>query len=617
MSNLKKQEYLLDKAKSLPHEPGCYLMRKNEKIIYIGKAKDLYKRVISYFNNSPKDRKTTVLVSHITDFDFILTKSEIEALIEENRLIKQYKPRYNIRLRDDKSYPYVVIDMSEPFPRLSFRREISSRKAKKIYGPFVQGSNIKEIIRILEKSFRLRDCSVAEMKRRNKPCILHQMGQCSAPCVEEISKDDYEKFLQQALDFFEGREQRVLERLKRRMLEAAQKEDFEQAALLRDSWSTLTNFSEYYQKQRSLEDKQLREIDILGYYVGDSEVDVVIQMIRRGRVFLNQNFSFLKDPYVEINEQIFSFVMQYYMNFHGELPKFLLIDFSVEQKELLSKALTKAQCPVKMRALNRQTQELLGVVNKDAKEQQNVRLKNQQSPYIGLNKLKELLELDELPRKLECYDIAIWQGRSPTASQIVFEDGKSVPEKYRYYHLETLQEGNNDFAMMKEVIARRIKYKELPDLFVVDGGIGQVNSFAEVLKDAAIDIPVVGIAKSREKEGFQSSKIDKSEERLIISGRKNPYHLKKTPSLFRILTQMRDEAHRFSRKLHHKQEKKEHFNSILDHIPNIGPRTKRKILKNQSRPLEEVAALEIYQIMDELGVNLKIAKALKNYFYPS
>lgn len=613
----KKQMYLLDKAKTLPQTPGCYMMRKEEKIIYIGKAKNLNKRVQSYFNSSAKDHKTTILVSHITDFDFVLTTSEIEALITENRLIKEYRPRYNIRLRDDKSYPYVVVDYEEPFPRLSFAREIKNRRGKKIYGPFVHGSNIKEIIRILEKSYRLRDCSVAELKRRGKPCILFQMQQCSAPCVDEISNEDYTKLLDTALHFFEGKEQLVLEDLQTKMLECAQQENFEQAAILRDSWNTLTQFATFYQDQESLADRQMRSIDIIGYYVGDSEVDVVIKMIRRGKVFLNQNFSFLKDYFSSIDEQISSFVLQYYLEFHGELPEFLLINLPMKQQELLVQSLISLEQPMKVRKHSKQAMSLLDLVDKDAQEQQQVRLKNQQSPYIGLTKLKDLLSLEEIPRKLECYDVAIWQGKSPTASQIVFEDGQAVTEKYRYYHLEQRAEGNNDFEMLKEVLSRRVKHGELPDLFIVDGGLGQVNSFVAVLEDQHIDIPVVGIAKSREKEGFQSSKMEKSEERLIIPGRSNPYYLKKMPSLFRIVTQMRDEAHRFSRKLHHKEEKKRHFNSELDTIPNIGPRTKRKILKNLSTSLEEIASKEIYQIMDELKVSLKVAKALKNYFFPN
>ena len=245
------------------------------------------------------------------------------------------------------------------------------------------------------------------------------------------------------------------------------------------------------------------------------------------------------------------------------------------------------------------------VVTKQAKENQRIRVTNQDSVYVGLNKLKELLQMKDRPRRLECYDVAIFQGSSPTASQIVYDEGKPVKKEYRYYHLEERAEGNNDFAMMKEILSRRIKKKNFPDVFIVDGGLGQVNIFLGVLKDFEIDIPVVGIAKSKTKGS------EKTQERLIIPGRSNPYLLKKNMSLFRIVTGMRDEAHRFSRKLHHKAEKKRTFNSWLDEIPGIGPKRKKEILQKLDLPLNELKNLS----QEELKVKLELTDKLSSTLY--
>ena len=607
---------LLNKAKSLPHEPGCYLMRKEQKVIYIGKAKDLCKRVQSYFNLSAKSLKTQVLVSHISDFDFLLSDSEVEALITENILIKKHTPRYNIRLRDDKSYPYVVVNKNEPFSRPLLIREVTDKKGRQIFGPFVAGSNIKEVLRILIKLFKLRDCSLSEMKRRQEPCILHQMQQCSAPCRELIDETTYGKQLALACSFFEQQESAVLEYLQEQMYDKALCEEFELAAIYRDSYKVLDDFRIFYKKQKIDLDSEIKSIDIFGYYIGDHEVEVVVKMIRHGKILVNQNFSFVHSELQSMEQQLQAFVIQYYLNFSGELPSRTLVDLPNIKKDELVLFFKSQHASVNVIKQINKYSGLLTLASRDACEQQKVRLKNQGGFLAGLNKLQELLSLAERPEILECYDIAIWQGASPAASQIVFENGQAVKQKYRHYHLQVLDEGNNDFAMMREVLSRRLAYGDLPDVFVVDGGIGQMNIFREVLKLHEISIPVVGIAKSKEKGDFKAEAVVKSEERLFIAGRSNPYILKNNMSLFRILTQMRDEAHRFSRRLHHKEENKRVFHSQLDDIPHIGPRIKRRILKNLQGPLEDLIQKEVYQIMDELRVSVKVAKSLKDFFLP-
>jgi excinuclease ABC subunit C len=558
-NNLIKLE---EKARSLPLMPGCYLMKNDkEQIIYVGKAKNLRSRVQSYFNQSNKSPKTEILVSHIRDFDFMMTENDAEAFVLENNLIKKHTPKYNIRLKDDKSYPYVVINNGEPFPKLQYVRRVKRVKGIEVYGPFVTGSNISEVLRVLTKSFSLRDCSLSEFRRRKEPCLLYQMKQCSAPCVNKISAIDYEKDLDFARDLFLGNGRKIFNELERRMQMAAEDEAFEAAAIIRDNVNVLKEFAGNF-RQENAEMEADRDIDIIAFYRGEIEVDISIYMMRNGILLGHKNFHFANvdvDAEENINEQVLNFLFQYYSSTHDSFPDTVFTHFTPQENQFFETALKTLQKSIRVRNPQKKYEALLGLTRDHAFESQRMRTLQEDSSYIGLNKLKELLNLRERPIVLECYDIAIFQGTSPTASQIVFHDGKPDKKNYRHYHLQERPEGNNDFAMMKEVIERRLDNGNLPDVFIVDGGMGQVNIFKEALKEFKIEIPVVGIAKSktiRSKLGFKQEEIKKSEERLIIPGRTNPYMLNNNRSLFKIIVQMRDEAHRFSRRLHHKTELK-------------------------------------------------------------
>nr|BDT29639.1 excinuclease ABC subunit UvrC [Bacteriovorax sp. HI3] len=549
-----------DKAKLLPTKPGCYLMKnKDGQIIYVGKAKNLRSRVSSYFNNSAKNAKTDILVSHITDFDFIMTTSDAESFVLENTLIKKHTPKYNIRLKDDKSYPYVVINHNEPFPRLEFVRRVKRAKGVEVYGPFVTGSNVWDIIRILTQSFCLRDCTLSEFRKRKEPCLLYQMHQCSAPCVGKISAENYEKDLDYARDMFSGSGSKTIKELERRMYEASENEEFEKAALIRDNLRVLSDFANNF-KQENAEHGDEKNLDIVAFYQGEIEVDISVYMMRNGVLLGHKNFNFSNLDIVEsLEESVLNFLFQYYSTTYDSLPDLIITQMDQENNEMLEAGVNTLGKTIRVRPPQKKYDSFLNLTRDHAFEQQRVRLLHEDSVYVGLNKLKDLLSLKERPVVLECYDVAIFQGSSPTASQIVFHDGKPDKKNYRYYHLEERPEGNNDFAMMRELIIRRSDNGSLPDVFIVDGGWGQVNVFKEALKELEIKVPVVGIAKSknvRTKEGFRSEDIKKSEERLIIPGRANPYFLNQNRSLFKIIVQMRDEAHRFSRKLHHKEETK-------------------------------------------------------------
>jgi excinuclease ABC subunit C len=610
---------LLEKAQSLPQEAGCYLMRdKNGRVIYVGKAKKLRSRVLSYFNNSAKGLKTEYMVSHVENFDFIITRSDAESFILENNLIKEHAPKYNIRLRDDKSYPYVQVNWNEPFPRLEYVRRPKRGKGKELFGPYPPGSNISLILRVLTKSFGLRDCSLSEFKNRKTPCLLHQMKQCSAPCVQYISKEDYEKDLNCALGFLQGpiKAKRTVNFLKDKMHQLAEDEQFEQAALMRDHLHLLEEFLEksFDQKVETLHTD--KNIDIWSFWNGADEIDLCIYMIRSGMLLGHKNFQFVKSEAIEeIEQEILSKILNYYSDPEEIVPESVVIDFEQEELTALSEALGTFGV-MKVQGRTKKFQPLIDMCRKNAEETQRVRLANLDSVFIGLNKLKELLSIRERPKILECYDVAIWQGQSPTASQIVFEEGKPDKTKYRYYHLQTRPEGNNDFAMMREVISRRLDNGNLPDVLVIDGGVAQVNTVRAVLEEFQVELPVVGIAKSREIGGdFKSQSIDRTEERLIIPGRSNPYILQKCPSLFKIIVSMRDEAHRFSRKLHHKAESKRVLSTWLDEVKGLGEEARKKILSQLTISRDELYDYTVNDLINYFGIKAPHAKALWAYLH--
>lgn len=614
MENLQK---LLEKAKTLPQEPGCYLMKdRTGRVIYVGKAKKLRSRVTSYFDNSAKSIKTAFLIQQIQDLDFMITRSDVESYVLENNLIKKHSPKYNLRLKDDKSYPWVMVNHEEPFPRLEYVRRPKKGKGRELYGPFPVGSNIAMVLRVLTKSFMLRDCSLSDFRTRKTPCLLYQMKQCTAPCVDYITKDQYYQDLNFALGLFQGPRvaKRTVEELRQRMFQSAEKEEFERAAILRDHLQLLEEFVQTSTQQNveSLNDE--KNVDVWASYLGSEEFDFSLYMIRRGMLIGQKNFHFpVSDLQEEMQEEMRGFLLQYYTDPSEIAPEMVILDCEEDSDwDDFAMALKEAaEVGEKFRVYGRKKKYLpvVEMARKHAEESQRVRIANQDSPFIGLKKLKELLNMKDLPRRLECYDVAIWQGKSPTASQVVSHDGKLDKAYYRHYHLQELPEGNNDFAMMREVISRRASHGELPDVFVIDGGTAQVNTVMAVVRELNLDVKVVGIAKSRDLTGdFKKAEIERSEERLVIPGRKDPYVLSKCPPLFRIIVTLRDEAHRFSRRLHHKAETKRFLGTWLDEIAGLGEKTKNQILRNLTMSKEALRSLNHQEIERLLSIPNSQAK---------
>jgi excinuclease ABC subunit C len=559
------EKELLSLAKKLPDRPGCYLMKNTRgEVIYVGKAKRLKDRVSSYFRTQKGSVKTQYLVSHIKEFEFIITESEVESLILENNLIKQYTPKYNIRLKDDKTYPYITFEKAADYPRFIYTRKPKYNGKWIVLGPFPDAGLIKNVSKSIQKLFLLRDCNDFEFKQAKEPCLLYQLKQCSAPCVDFDSRQDYLARFNQAASFFDNIEsaEKITKDFEQLMFEKAEKEDFEQAAAIRDLILPFKDYLNYYQEQVVERRDGASDFDVIGVYCENKELDFVVFHIRQSMVIGSKSFHFyLDERFMDANylKQVALNLFCQYYNKPEKLPDEVWFSDEFLEQPVIEQYLGTRYPKKTVRCFQNsiENEKLLLMAKSNAQENFNYRRKQIFSPLKGLEKLKALLGLKDTPKTLECYDVAIWQGKSPTAAQIVFSDGLPDKEHYRHYHLKELKEGNNDFAMMQEVLSRRIKKGHFPDVFIVDGGKGQLSIFLKVLRENSLSIPVIALAKEKVKKGDH---FEKSQERIFLEGRKDPISLEQHPHLKKVLVHMRDESHRFSRRLHHKQEKKRFFN---------------------------------------------------------
>jgi excinuclease ABC subunit C len=547
---------LLEKAKNLPDLPGCYLMRnKKNDILYVGKAKSLKKRVQSYFNESFKEAKTIFLVQNIDSFDFILTSSEREAFVLENNLIKKHFPRYNILLKDDKTYPYVQFNFQLEFPTIEFIRRPKKAKNFIQLGPYPTGYNLFEVIRVLRKYLKLRDCTQREFSSRKDPCLLYQLDQCHAPCVRFISPDDYLAKIKIAQGFFVSNKiaSELIHEIENKMMDFADKEEFEKSILLRDYLKVLKEFNDKRSQQNVELINENKDFHIFGFYFGEKEVDLSVYQFNQGMLLASRSYYFLKSPlWLSEEEAKMDLVLNYYQQHEIEIPDFIGIDLNSDDKKDLLHKFGNLFSDNKLEKIvsSNKWEKLIEVAVKQAKQTQEMRQIQGKSIFVAQEELQRLLSLSSMPRSMECFDVAVWQGDSPTASSVFFYDGKPEKSRYRHYHLEKRLEGNNDFAMMKEVISRRLESGNFPDLWIIDGGKGQVNLVQKVMLDFNLKIEVIGITKVKDAKGNQVG------DKLFLPKENVFKPLPKHKKLYSLIAQMRDEAHRFSRKLHHFQEKK-------------------------------------------------------------
>ena len=530
-------------------------------ILYVGKAKNLKNRVSSYFQErKDKTPRIELLVRKITDFEVVLTDNEVEALVLECNLIKKYRPRYNVMLKDGKSYPYVRLDTRQPFPRLEYVRRVKKDGAR-YFGPYVSAYQIKDVLHWAQKAFKLRDCSDNEFRNRSRPCILYQMGQCSGPCVGLISEAEYHKSIESVLKILDGKTNEVLKDLKARMLAASENEDFERAAALRDLMTHIEGINE---KQKITDPEADFDRDVIHFARSEAGKAVVVVMaVREGRTVGVFQFPFENlDPSIPDDEFIFGFMAQYYLARYEEspqlLPKEVLIPPKFEEAEvkdqatLLSRALGRRvdfRVPLRGEAAN-----LVAMVHKTAEYHLTELTSKVAHAMDDLADVQKKLDLQKFPIRIECYDISHFQGEGTVASRVVFIEGKPEKTLYRHYHVRESAGTPDDFKSMREILERRfVNDHTLPDLVIVDGGKGQLAQAEAIFQElGVIGVELVSLAKARTERDFKAAEVTASMERVFKPNQKNPVMLKPGTGAHRILTQARDESHRFAITFHRK-----------------------------------------------------------------
>ena len=574
---------------NLPKKPGVYIMRDaNDEIIYIGKAKNLINRVRSYFREKLDRPKTQILMSHFDSLEYIVTNSEKEALILEATLIKKHRPRYNVQLKDDKRYPYVKIT-NEKYPRLIITRNITKNGI--YYGPFTDVTSVKKTVKFLKSLFKIRTC-----RNMDGPCLNSQIDLCYAPCSGEISKEEYDEIINKIDLFFQGKYSVIVKNLKKEMAEAAENEQFEKAAVLRDQ---ITSIEEIMEKQFvDLVDDDLDQ-DVIAIAPNDNEVVVIIMPIRNGKIVGRDDFLMSGSQYESNSEILFAFIQQYY-GFNRHIPKQILLNEPIDDTELLEEWLSdlrgnKVYIKVPMKGVK------LRLVNMAQKNAEIIK-HQKKAMENSLIELKKYLKLDKLPRIIEGYDISNISGKFAVGSKVSFKDAKPNKKKYKRFKIET--PGPNDFAMMKELLTRRLKMidtDEEPDLIVIDGGKGQLGMACEVLDELNLaHIPIIGLAKEFEE--------------IYIPNSKRPIIIPKNNKALHLLQQVRDESHRFAITYHRKLRSDNISESSLDDIPGIGKKRKINILK-EFGTMDNVKNASVEELAKIKGMNEKVAANVYEYYH--
>lgn len=598
---------LESKLKNLPDKPGIYqFFGDKTKIIYIGKAKNLRNRVRSYFQNNLESPKTQALVNKIRDIELIVTDSEIEALVLENNLIKKFKPRYNVNLKDDKSFPFIKVT-KETFPRIYSTRNLL-RDGAKYFGPYTDVKNMKASLKIINEVFRIRSCRLDLSqenieKKKFKVCLDYHIKKCDGPCEGLYSQQDYNEMVSEAIKVLKGKTDDLIQELKQKMEQFVEALEFEKAAVLRDKIEKLSVLSS---KQKIVSDDfEDRDIISVAYEGKDSSCSVF--NIRSGKLISKKQLRFSVVENEELAE-IYSAAIKFYYTDQAEIPKEVVVETEPVDLLLLEEWLSqKAERKIKLFIPQRgELRSLVKMCKENAilqlKEIQIQKMKNLGNvPYV-LSALQRDLRLKILPRKIECFDISNIQGSDSVASMVVFVDGKPKKNLYRKFIIKTV-EGPDDFLSMQEVIGRRysklLKQNEaLPDLIMVDGGKGQLSSAVEILNKLQIkNFNIIGLAKRLEE--------------VYFPGNSEPESIPKTSSGLKLLQQVRDEAHRFAITFHRKRRSKRTIKTELTDIKGVGNLTAQKLLK-EFGSLASVRNSELDAIAKIVG--MKKAKLLNDYF---
>ena len=664
-------EQLRRKLDSLPTQPGVYLMKDREgAVVYVGKALSLRPRVAQYFQERSGDTRAFIpfLEDLLGDIEVIITPSEKDALLLENELIKQHRPRFNIRLRDDKNFISLRLSATHPWPRLEVVRRIRKDGAR-YFGPYSSASSIRETLSIVNRHFQLRTCTDQVMTNRRRPCLQYQIKRCPAPCVYSVPQDDYQRSVSEVSLFLEGKADELTAQLHGRMKDAAGKLEYERAAQLRDQLHAIERSLE---KQRTVLGDLLDE-DVLGFHREGPALEVHLLFFRSGRLTGGRSFNFSRQEF-PTEELLESFLDQYYES-GAFIPKELLLPLhlgDVEMREawLSDKKGERMRVHVPERG---EKVRLVEMAMENARHNFEERSKSQKSKLEALERLQSRLRLPRLPRRIECFDISTLQGQQTVGSQVVFTDGEPDQSGYRLFKVRGEAAGD-DFASMFQVLTRRLKRgieeKALPDLLVVDGGKGQLNVARAALRELGLtlrDVPLAGLAKSRvledeerfaarqgfktadawaEKAGpepeapqigadanqppevtpeppsrlgrsrkkgrFTRGDIERSPERVFLPGQKNPIVLRQNTSELHLLARLRDEAHRFAITFHRKLRRERNFKSVLEEIEGIGDKRKRALLSHFGS-LKRVRAATAEDLAQVDGFNRELAGRVQQF----
>ncbi len=591
-----EQKRLEQQLKSLPAKPGVYLL-KDEKdgILYVGKAASLYHRVGSYFSSSdrlsPKMRR---MVARITEVDFYVTDSEQEAILLECNLIKEYRPRYNVRLKDDKSYPYLKISLNEDWPRAYVTRRVEKDGAR-YFGPYASAGSLRKTLALLRRLFPLRHCRESIIGNALRPCLEYHIQGCLGPCIGAVSKEEYRQVVNQIVLFLEGKHEVVLRKLRVRMALAAENLDFEKAALIRDQVRAVEKVTEE-QKIASTEG----EADVVAFAQAGDQAYVLVFFIRQGKLVGRERFILTGTHGEEPSQIMTSFVQQFYSS-ASYIPKQILLQHPLKEMPLVVQWLGgRGGRRVELRVPRRGSGKgLVDLVAENAQQGlAQLRVKSLDAPDVlkeALEELQKALFLPSLPQRVEGYDISNIQGTSAVGSMVVFERGLPKKSHYRLFKIKSV-EGSDDYAMIQEVLRRRFKrtsgelregtWAIVPDLVLIDGGRGQLNAALEAMNEMGVGfVPCASIAKG--------------DEAIFLPRVAEPIMLPRQSSALYFVQRVRDEAHRFALGYHHKVHRRGTFASSLDDIPGIGARRKRALLKRfgsvrgiREAPLDELVSVE-------------------------
>lgn len=591
------------KVEALPDSPGVYRWKdKDGRIIYVGKAKNLKNRVRSYVredkNRSPK---VAAMIRHAEDLDITMTATEMEALILECNLIKEIHPKYNISLRDDKSYPYVKVTTYDEWPRIFVTRNIRHDDGGKYFGPFTDVGSLRATLSLLRKYYPIRNCRSMKVSR---PCLQYHLHLCCGPCFELCSKEDYKKYVNTICDLFEGKSTGLVQALKQKMAKASEEMAYEEAAKYRDQIRAIESVQ---QRQNIVANDG--DFDVVGLARDGSHAGLEVFYIRYGRMVGKENFSIPESADETDDEIITAFARDFYGGNPNSIPREIILPLKVTDQELISSWLThlkgtEVEILVPQRGFKRRLKDMAmanaGKYLSDKKLQWEYQDAREQG---AVKKLKELLGLPRLPERMECFDISHNQGAETTGSMVVFEHGRPAKKEYRKFKLQTTQGHADDFKSMAEVMSRRYgKEKDwpAPDLIVLDGGLGQLHAALPVIRKSGCDVPVIGLAKRIEE--------------IYIEGSEEPIILDHHEPALQLLQFIRDEAHRFVISYHRKWTNKRNTESILDHVDGIGP-TRRNALWHAFRSMDEMRKASVEELAQVPGMNRMTAENLYRFLH--